>query len=278
MQYRIPRDSNIRYLPLMYFLPEDTIAKFPTLRAIPRCLGELARSEEKIDLIMSDQFLKDIMDATARTVFPHFGFGGWLEHYTGYCPVWKLAYTLPVWADLLEKEIGWGVQRLFQIPSTAVLPFLDSDYVKEVMERVVKRAIEEQNWQPILDIVREMPCDEDFENWKTNVRTDFLRKWYHTRSKRVQTVSLEACMEDENNGIYDIVADSCDIAETVTVEEFYEQFKARLSERDMEILELRVEGFTYEEIAEKLGYKNHSGVIKRMAAIKKTFIKYEEQQ
>ena len=35
-----------------------------------------------------------------------------------------------------------------------------------------------------------MPCDEDFEKWDTNVRKDFLRKWYHTRSKRVQTCLL----------------------------------------------------------------------------------------
>lgn len=26
---------------------------------------------------------------------PHFGFGGWKEHYTGYCPVWQLSYVLP---------------------------------------------------------------------------------------------------------------------------------------------------------------------------------------
>ena len=36
----------------------------------------------------------------------------------------------------------------------------------------------------------------------------------------------------------------------------------------MAILELRVEGYGYKEIADKLGYKNHSGVIKRMEAIK----------
>jgi chromosomal replication initiation ATPase DnaA len=34
----------------------------------------------------------------------------------------------------------------------------------------------------------------------------------------------------------------------------------------------------YEEIAERLGYKNHSGVIKRIQAITKEFIKYEEEQ
>ena len=42
-------------------------------------------------------------------------------------------------------------------------------------------------------------------------------------------------------------------------------------------MELRVEGYTYEEIADRLGYKTHSGVIKRMEAVKKRFIQYEEE-
>lgn len=54
----------------------------------------------------------------------------------------------------------------------------------------------------MLEVIREMPCDEDFMKWDTNVRRDFLRKWYHTRSKRVRTVSLEECMEDEESGIH----------------------------------------------------------------------------
>ena len=55
-------------------------------------------------------------------------------------------------------------------------------------------------------------------------------------------------------------------------EDFCQRFKATLSKKDMAILELRVEGYTYEEIADRLGYKTHSGVIKRMEAVKKRFI------
>ena len=44
-----------------------------------------------------------------------------------------------------------------------------------------------------------MPCDEDFEKWDTNARKDFLRRWYHTRSKKVQTVSLEGMLENSVN-------------------------------------------------------------------------------
>jgi hypothetical protein len=48
---RIPSKSNLNYLPLMYFLPQDMIEKCPTLRALPRCLGEIARSDKMLDLI-----------------------------------------------------------------------------------------------------------------------------------------------------------------------------------------------------------------------------------
>jgi len=91
-------------------------------------------------------------------------------------------------------------------------------------------------------------------------------------------ISLDVCLEDEEHGIYEIEDKSSSFEESVIAEDFCQRFKARLSERDMAILELRVEGFTYEEIADKLGYKNHSGVIKRIRAIEKEFIKYEDEQ
>ena len=275
---RISRDSNLRYLPLMYFLPEDMIARSPTLTTLPRKIREVIYSADVMAVVDSDVFLSEIMDAVAALAFPHFGFGGWKEHYTGNSPVWKLSYALPLWSKLLEQEIGLGLQALMHIPSSESISFFAPEYIKEVMKRVVKRGIEKEGWQPFLDVVKEMPCEEDFENWDTNVRKDFVRKWHHTRSKRVQTVSLEACMEDENNRIHDIVADSANIAESVVSEDYCQRFKNRLSKRDMEILELRVEGFTYEEIAERLGYQNHSGVLKRMRVITNAFIKYEEEQ
>ncbi|MCL2426727.1 MAG: hypothetical protein FWD05_10375 [Oscillospiraceae bacterium] len=275
--YSFPYDANARYLPMVYILPEEMIVKCPTLRKLPRCLGELAQSEELADLINSDQFLNEIMDAVSALAFPHFGFGGWKEHYTGYSPVWKLSYAIALWAKLLEEETGWGLQRLFQTPSTEIIPFFDPVHIREIMGRVVKRGIAEQNWQPILDVVKEMPCDEDFENWETNVRIDFIRKWYHTRSKRVQTISLEECLEDDDDhGVLYVEDKSANFENNFIEEDYVEQFKARLSEKDMMILELRVMGFTYKEVAEKLGYKNHSGVIKRIKAITKEFEKYED--
>lgn len=275
--YKFPYDSPVRYLPLVYMLPHDLLIRCPILRKLPRSMGELNASPEWAEVIQSDTFLNEVMDAVASLAFPHFGFGGWKEHYTGWCPIWRLSYSLPLWAKGVERVRGWGVQSLFRLPPDFEIPFFDPDDVRSVMKQVVEQTIEEQGWGPMLETVREMSCDEDFEPWDTNVRKDFLRKWYHTRSKRVQTVSLEACMEDEDSGINSLPDPAGDFTGQVEGEDFCQRFKATLSEKDMAILELRVEGYGYKEIADKLGYKNDSGVIKRMEAIKKRFIQYENE-
>jgi hypothetical protein len=276
---RVSHDSNVSYLPLVYFLPEDLIVKCPTLRALPRKVRDVMYNESMMVVVNSDQFLDEIMDATALLVFPHFGSGGKKEHYTGYSPVWQLTYLLQLWAPLLEKEIGWGLQRLFMFPSSDEIPFFDPDYIKTIMGNIVKRGIAEEHLQPILDTVREIPCDEDFERWRTNVRIDFIRKWYHTRAEKIKLVPLEEGTAGDDEDYHTTIAvDPRDMTEVVASEDYCRRFKARLSATDREILEKREDGFTFVEIAETLGYKNHSGVVKRMQAIKDEFLKYESEQ
>lgn len=276
MLVQFPIDSNIRYLPLVYLLPPDLIVQCPTLNALPRCLSEISASESMMDLLAGDAFLSEIMDATASLAFPHFGFGGWKEHYTGYSPVWRLSYSLPIWTDLVEKETGWGVQALFRMKPGTQIPYPNAERIHELFDKVVKRAIEEQGWQPILDVIREMPCDEDFEPWKTKVRIDFQRKWYHTRSKNVQTVSLEELMEDnEDGGIFYIPDATQNVEAYVIAKDFVERFLDTLSDKDRQIVLLRQDGYSYVEIADKLGYSNHSGVIKRIEFVKKKYKEYQ---
>jgi len=161
--YKIKRDSNFAYLPLVYFLPEEIFVACPTLRKLSRCFGDIAKSKEMRAIINSDNFRCETMDAVASLTFPHFGFGGWKEHYTGYSPVWKLSYSLTLWGKLLEEITGWGLQALFNMSKTEYVPFFEKDYINEAMRQVVKRAIDEQGWQPMLDVIKEMPCDEDYE-------------------------------------------------------------------------------------------------------------------
>ena len=60
---------------------------------------------------------------------------------------------------------------------------------------------------------------------------------------------------------------SQDMREAVESQILVDQFKATLSEKDLAILELRMQGRTLEEVAKALGYQNHSGVLKRLRKI-----------
>ena len=87
--------------------PYDLLVRCPTLRKLPCSMGALNTSEWG-EVIGSAAFYNEIMDAVASLAFPHFGFGGWKEHYTGWCPVWRLSYALPLWAKGVERVRGWG--------------------------------------------------------------------------------------------------------------------------------------------------------------------------
>ncbi len=83
--YKLPYDTPLRYLPLVYILPYDLLMRCPTLRKLPRRMGAFNDPEWQ-EVLGSQQFRNEIMDAMAALVFPHFGFGGWKEHYTGRSP------------------------------------------------------------------------------------------------------------------------------------------------------------------------------------------------
>ena len=55
--------------------------------------------------------------------------------------------------------------------------------------------------------------------------------------------------------------------EEIISEVMVKQFMDSLSEKDRKILQMRLEGYTQKEIAEELGYNNHSGVQKRITKI-----------
>jgi len=278
---KISAKSNMKYLPMMYFLPEELNVRCPTLRKLPRKIREIMQSKQHRKTVESNQFLNEIMDATASLTFRHFGFSGWKEHYTGHYPVWKLSYFLPLWAELLEAEVGWGLQALYNIPSAEEIPFFKPEFVADTMSRVVKRGIDEQGWQPILDVIKQMPCDEDYEPWDTKTRRRFRQRWYHFRyhqRREQRIVSFEDCKADDDDSVHYIEDKSARFEKSVESDEIVESFKALLKPKDKEIITLRAHGHTLEKIAEMLGYKNHSGVLKRLRAIREIFEEFERKQ
>ena len=119
--YQFPYNSPIRYLLLAYMLPYDVISRYPTLSKLPRSMGALNATPGWGKVILSQQFLNEIMDAVASLAFPHFGFGGWKEHYSAYSPVWRLSYALPLWPQEWKK-CGAGVCK-HSLPCPRIMRF-----------------------------------------------------------------------------------------------------------------------------------------------------------
>lgn len=199
-----------------------------------------------------------------------------MEIYSGYDPAWKLAHSPDYWISELTLEgIIPTIKELYNGYDE------DMGYVSEAeidvyLRYIVPKVMEKYNMNVAIQTAEEFRCFEDFDFRNRRQKTDFYRKWYHTRTKHPM-ISLEEFKENyaecHNGQEWEEYDDRQDFEEAVLSEILVEQFKATLSEKDMAILQMRMEGKTLEEIAEKLSYKNHSGVLKR---IRKIGLAYEK--
>ncbi|MCR5402785.1 MAG: hypothetical protein K6E91_03080 [Butyrivibrio sp.] len=128
-----------------------------------------------------------------------------------------------------------------------------------------------------IDAAKETRCFEDFDFRESRQKIDFYRKWYHTRSKKAE-FSLEGYKEhlmevydDDGWEVPDPVSSFEDeVIENVDVQ----RFLSTLPEKDKTILQMRQDGYTLQEIADKLDYKTHSAVLKRIKCIGRKYEKY----
>ena len=103
-------------------------------------------------------------------------------------------------------------------------------------------------------------------------KIDFDRKWDHIRTKLGKPLSLDelavsdpSALENERS-MFDSSDDEYEALEN--------QFLDTLNGADREIYLMRKQGLTQKEIAERLGYKSHSAVTKRMEKMKKALIDF----
>ena len=78
---------------------------------------------------------------------------------------------------------------------------------------------------------------------------------------------MEDYKKNHNGQSWNLEDPNQNTEEEIISEVMIKQFMDSLSEKDRKILEMRLEGYTQEEIADELGYKNHSGVQKRITKI-----------
>ena len=262
---------NAEFVPTYYFIPRRILeACGAELNTIPRNPHQILRSKVACDLIESDLFRLLIVDAVAYLVWPYMGFSEYMEIYSGDDPAWRLAHCPEIWVQELTDQGILPTAESFLRNADEAFGFVSADEIDAVLRVIVPQAMERHHMNEVIQVAQEFRCFEDFDARKSNQKTDFIRQWYHTRTRHPM-VSLEgfreAYAENHNGQDWDMQDPSQDVQGAAVSRATVEQFQATLSEKDMAILEMRMQGYPLKEIAARLGYKNHSGVLKRIRKI-----------
>ena len=275
--------NNFEYLPLFYLFPKELLEdKCPNLVDIPRSVHGIFKQEEWYTVLISDFFFQVVCDLTAFYVWPAFGISTYMECFSGHDPMWRLAHATHIWEEAFEQLNGVTPQGLANTPKKEQ-KWLGVDEFESIMLRIGIYGINKNNLVPCIQTVREMRCIEDYDNRFSNAKIDFHRKWYHTRT-RFKTVSLDQLIDKQSSDAmnaelgYFITNKSADFEDTSCSKIDANRFYETLNSRDHEILEMRVNGNTYQEIADKLGYSTHSAVLKRINRIAEQYLEYMVKQ
>lgn len=265
-------------LPLYYLIPEEILSKCGVeLNRIERILCVLFSDPVAIDIVESDLFMQCIMDCYAymawKYLCPDIPFK---EIFSINEPSWRLAQAIHIWINEIFELDLIPPFREYCVNTKIFIPYPPIEVVSYIMSTAVSSAVERYNLQPIIDTAKEYRCFEDFDDRNSNQKIDFIRKWYHTRTKHPQ-VSFEGYQEwyresyDDEFEIEDPISSFEDeVVENVDVVKFL----SKLDEKDKQILQLRQDGYTYKEIAAKVGFKTHSAVGKRINKIGRMYENY----
>ena len=279
----IPVDSHFSWLTMFYMLPKELVEKRPEYLKLPRNIRDIADNEENMKIIRDDSFTEFVWSCYAYANWHFFllptrdglyrPFSGNPMQYSGNFPLWRLSYLAqPYMRMKLETDSDYSFQKFFLMEPDEELDWVKLDDFNFMFRTMFDQVVKEQKWQPIIDDSWNHRQPEDFKGTGSQSR-DFMRKWTHSRT--AQNVSLEQIRESGtvvgNDALYDIPDPSAEFETKVLDKMKMEDFKKRLSDVDLKILELRVQGYTQQEIAKEVGYKVPSAVSKRIEKIAAQF-------
>jgi len=270
------------YAPLVHLLPRRTLQKFgiPLLRG-----GQwpfMADYAGTAHLLPHD-FQQRLQRAWASTVWPHLDSGSTLGAFSTDEPLQLLAHNLDFWVPAVTTMIQDRLSDHSEIdkgPLPATIPLEDGstlegavpahpraggqiwfgeDDARQAVAETVEAADNTGQLREIIDAVRSNRVIDDFSNRWSFAREDFERKLYSKRSKvGVRFVELTDTIP--------VQAPESEIVGNLVTNDFLTVLDAR----NRQIVVLLNSGLTNRtEIAELLGYANHSTVSKRLVQIRK---------
>ena len=290
---RISMSSNKSWLTLFYSLPKKFVSAEPIYLEIPRCPYEVLRTDKYDKIINDDAFLEFVWDYFAWMAWSLFlvpykqGVYTFMyqvadfRDYSDTFPISRLAYTAMCIIRNKYEVNGLSFQSLFNMPRGMEVPWLTVEQFARIFTNLIPEIVSEQNWQPIIDDAWLNRCEDDFNPKRVSRdRIDSFRRWNHTRAKNASMLSLEQMQEntEANDGAFEVVDPRAEFDNDLINDIHLERFAQTLPERDRKILELKMQGLTDQEIAEKVGFKSHSAVVKRRQQIAKRFQEYADDE
>ena len=278
----IPLTSNLSWLPLFYALPPELLGKRPEYAALPRNINVLLSSPDAVKLIEDDLFLELVWDCYAWSIWQFLKVplqngtyrdipGSW-SNYSGDFPLWRLSYYIQhFFRDKFEHEMEFSFQRLFLMPPSMTVPWLDYQHFGNLVGNLTDMIVEEQKMQPAIDEIWRTRQVDDYSG-KSLAKKDFMKSWTHVRSdsKIKVMLSLDEMME-KNDPVFSSDEFSTDVSDEAIQRISIEEFKNGLPDEDKLILRMRAEGKKLGEIAEAVGLKSPSAVTKRIDKLTEQF-------
>ena len=278
------------YAALLHLLPRPVLQRFglPLLRG-----GQwpFLADYAGIDEFLSADFPDRLGRAWAWTVWPHLVSGSGLAAFSGDDPLRLLAHNLDFWipavTTMIQARLGeFDVVDKGPLPAAVTLDdgsvlhgvvpghprqggeiwFGEHD-ARDAVAETVEAADQDGRLRDILDAVRSHRVADDFSPRWSYAREDFERRLHRKRNKiSVRFVELTDTIPVQG-------PESEVVGKLVT-----NDFLATLDTRNRQIVVLLNSGMTSRtEIAERLGYANHSAVSKRLAQIRAAAQSYFDQ-
>lgn len=278
----VPRTTSryFEHASLYHLLTKSTLDRFglPLLR---RGQWPFLADHSDVGRFLAPDFGERLAKAWAWTVWPHLNSGSRLSAFSKDDPIRLLAHNLDFWVppvtDVIQetlrmfpevdkgKEIGPVTLVDGSVLDGAVTGnprmggtiWMGEDDAAEVVAETVEAADSTGRLRDILDAVRSHRVADDFSSQWSNAREDFERKLYRKRNKvQVRFVELTDAIPVQG-------PESEVLGKLVT-----NDFLALLDSQQREIVVLLSSGYRQHEIAERLGYANHSPISKKLAQIR----------
>lgn len=271
--------KNSEFIPAFLMIPncllEKTNKEMMTLKRVPRALF---RDPETIRRVESDNFLQVVIDCYAYAAWPHLGLGKKMEVYSGYDPGWIVAHAAPLWINALEDlELlpdAEAFYRTWQAEPDKEIGFCSMEYMSAVVRLAVQKVMVEDRYPAFFEVVQQNRCFEDYDRRSSRIKTDFWRRWYHSRTKHPTVASVD---------VFRLTGVAPTALQANTAHEFEEQVWGEyeverllktLTETDRKIMLLRCDKRPLAEIAQRLGFRTHSAVLKRIRRIGKAYERF----